>query len=141
LPAELGFRQGQADTIRLVLAKFRELGSARQVFLWLRSVDLKMPVVLRNVDVCKLAWKAPAYHSVMQILHNPLYAGAYAYGRKAQRTRIIDGRARKVSGFDKPLELASGGRRSALRNGRVQGHTSASKCASVPVSASSFSPY
>lgn len=93
-----------ADTIRLVLAKFRELGSARQVFLWLRSVDLKMPVVLRNVDVCKLAWKAPAYHSVMQILHNPLYAGAYAYGRKAQRTRIIDGRARKVSGFDKPLE-------------------------------------
>lgn len=93
-----------ADMIRLVLAKFRELGSARQVFLWLRSVDLKMPVVLRNVDVCKLAWKAPAYHSVMQILHNPLYAGAYAYGRKAQRTRIVDGRARKVSGFDKPRE-------------------------------------
>ncbi|MFW8642419.1 recombinase family protein [Rhizobium beringeri] len=46
-----------------------------------------MPVVLRNVDVCKLVWKAPAYHSVMQILHNPLYAGAYAFGRRAQRTR------------------------------------------------------
>src|SRR5438876_5196795 len=44
--------------IRLVFAKFAELGSARQVFLWLRSVDLKMPVVLRNVDVCKLVWKA-----------------------------------------------------------------------------------
>ena len=69
------------DTIRLVFAKFRELGSARQVFLWLRSADIKMPVVLRNLDVCKLAWKAPAYHSVMQILHNPLYAGAYAFGR------------------------------------------------------------
>jgi hypothetical protein len=93
-----------AEMVRLVFAKFRELGSARQVFLWLRSTDLKMPVVLRNIDVYKLVWKAPAYHSVMQILHNPLYAGAYAFGRKTQRTRIVDGRARKVSGFDKPRE-------------------------------------
>jgi DNA invertase Pin-like site-specific DNA recombinase len=90
------------QTIHLVFAKFRELGSARQVFLWLRSADIKMPVVLRNIDVYKLIWKAPAYHSVMQILHNPLYAGAYAYGRRTQRTKIVDGRARKVSGFDKP---------------------------------------
>ena len=92
------------ETVRLVFAKFRELGSARQVFLWLRSADLKMPVVRRNIDAYKLIWKAPAYHSVMQILHNPLYAGAYAFGRRAQRTRIVDGRARKVSGFDKPRE-------------------------------------
>jgi DNA invertase Pin-like site-specific DNA recombinase len=92
------------EMVRLVFAKFRELGSARQVFLWLRSADLKMPVILRNIDVYKLLWKAPAYHSVMQILHNPLYAGAYAFGRKTQRTRIVDGRARKVSGFDKPRE-------------------------------------
>jgi DNA invertase Pin-like site-specific DNA recombinase len=93
-----------AETIRLVFAKFRELGSARQVFLWLRSTDIKMPVVLRNVDVCKVIWKAPAYHSVIQILHNPLYAGAYAFGRRAQRTQVVDGRARKVSGFGKPRE-------------------------------------
>lgn len=93
-----------AETVRLVLAKFRELGSGRQVFLWLRAADIKMPVVLRNVEVCKLVWKAPAYHAVMQILHNPLYAGAYAFGRKGQRTRVVDGRARKVSGFDKPME-------------------------------------
>ncbi len=93
-----------ADAIRLVFAKFRELGSARQVFLWLRSAGIRMPVVLRNVAVCKLVWKAPAYHSVMQILHNPLYAGAYAFGRKAQRTQITDGRARKTSGSAKPRE-------------------------------------
>jgi hypothetical protein len=40
----------------------------------------------------------------MQILHNPLYAGAYAFGKNAQRTRIVDGRAHKVSGFRKPRE-------------------------------------
>jgi DNA invertase Pin-like site-specific DNA recombinase len=93
-----------AGAVRLVFAKFRELGSARQVFLWLRSADLKMPVVLRNVDVYKLIWKAPAYHSVMQILHSPLYAGAYAFGRRAQRTRVIDGRARKTNGIRKPRD-------------------------------------
>ena len=92
------------DTIRLVFAKFRELGSARQVFLWLRAADIKMPVVLRNVDVYKLIWKAPAYHSVMQILHNPLYAGACAFGRRVQRTRIVDGRARKANGIRRPRE-------------------------------------
>ena len=51
-----------------------------------------MPVVRRNIDVYKIVWKAPVYHAVMQILHNPLYAGAYAFGRRAQRTRIVDGR-------------------------------------------------
>jgi DNA invertase Pin-like site-specific DNA recombinase len=96
--------QHVADTIRLVFTKFRELGSARQVFLWLRSAGIRMPVVLRNVDVCKLIWKAPAYHSVMQILHNPLYAGAYAFGRHAQRTKITDGRARKINGLAKPRD-------------------------------------
>jgi DNA invertase Pin-like site-specific DNA recombinase len=93
-----------AETIRLVFAKFRELGSARQVFLWLRSAGVNLPVVLRNIDVYKLTWKAPAYHTVIQILHNPLYAGAYAYGRRTQRTKVVDGRARKVSGFDKPRD-------------------------------------
>ncbi|WP_325051883.1 recombinase zinc beta ribbon domain-containing protein [Sinorhizobium meliloti] len=63
-----------------------------------------MPVVLRNVEVRKLVWKAPAYHSVMQVLHNPLYAGAYAFGRRAQRTLIIDGRARKANGLRKPRD-------------------------------------
>ena len=49
-----------AETIRLVFAKFRELGSARQVFLWLRAAAIRMPVVVRNIDVYKLIWKAPA---------------------------------------------------------------------------------
>ena len=86
----------------MVFTKFRELGSARQVFLWFRSAAIKMPVVRRNIGVYKVVWKAPAYHTVVQILHNPLYAGAYAFGRTAQRTQIVDGRAHKVSGIRKP---------------------------------------
>ncbi|MER9196902.1 hypothetical protein NKI13_27150 [Mesorhizobium australicum] len=52
-----------------------------------------MPVVLRNVQIYKLSWKAPVYYTVMQILHNSLCAGAYAFGRIAQKTRIV-GRSR-----------------------------------------------
>lgn len=92
------------EAIRLVFAKFRELGSARQVFLWLRAANVKMAVMRRNVDVCKMEWKAPAYHSVMQILHNPVYAGAYAFGRVGQRTSIVDGRSRKTNGRKKPRD-------------------------------------
>lgn len=87
-----------------MFAKFRELGSARQVFLWLRSANIAMPVVLRNVDIYKLIWKVPPYHSVMQILHSPIYAGAYAVGRRMERTKIVDGRARTVSGLDRPRD-------------------------------------
>ncbi len=52
-----------------------------------------------NIDVYKVIWKTPAYQSVMQILHSPIYAGAYAFGRGMQRKRIIDGRARTRSGL------------------------------------------
>jgi hypothetical protein len=39
---------------------------------------------------------------VWAILTNPLYAGAYAYGRREVRTQIVDGRARKSKGHNKP---------------------------------------
>ena len=36
------------DAIQLVFAKFQELGSARQAFLWVRDAALQLPVVRRN---------------------------------------------------------------------------------------------
>jgi hypothetical protein len=32
-----------------------------------------------------------------------VYAGAYVFGRTTQRTRIVDGRARKTTGHTKPM--------------------------------------
>jgi DNA invertase Pin-like site-specific DNA recombinase len=75
------------EVIRLLFEKFRELGSARQVFLWTREASLSLPVAERNCTVRRIAWRAPAYHSVVQVLHNPIYAGAYAFGRSTKRTR------------------------------------------------------
>ncbi len=90
-------------TIHLLFRKFRELGSARQVFLWMRQSQLRLPVVRRNLAICRIEWQAPAYHTVLQVLQNPLYAGAYAFGRTSQRTHMVDGRARKTEGHRKTM--------------------------------------
>lgn len=95
--------QRVGDAIRLVFDRFRTLGSARQVMLWAQDAALKLPVVRRNTAVCKIEWRPAAYHTVLQMLRHPAYAGAYVFGRKAQRTRIVDGRARKTEGHSKPM--------------------------------------
>jgi DNA invertase Pin-like site-specific DNA recombinase len=92
-----------ADAIRLVLDKFRELGSARQVLLWAQDSALKLPVMRHNLSICKIEWRPAAYHTVLQILQHPIYAGAYVFGRTCDRTRVVDGRARKTTGHSKPM--------------------------------------
>jgi hypothetical protein len=39
----------------------------------------------------------------VQVLHNPLYAGAYSFGRRGERTRVVDGRAKKTMGHNKAM--------------------------------------
>ena len=39
-----------------------------------------------------------------RILKNPVYAGAFAYGRISTRSRIIEGRAGKTAGNGVPME-------------------------------------
>ena len=89
--------------IRLLFEKFQELGSARQVLLWAQDSGLHLPATRRNLSVCKIEWRPAAYHTVLQILRHPIYAGAYVFGRTTQRTRVVDGRARKTTGHSKPM--------------------------------------
>jgi hypothetical protein len=35
--------------------------------------------VRRNLTLCRIEWRAPAYHSVVQILQNPIYTGIFCY--------------------------------------------------------------
>ena len=58
------------EAIRLVFRKFSEFGSARQILLWAQQCGLKLPVVRRNLTVCRIEWQLPAYHTVLQILQN-----------------------------------------------------------------------
>lgn len=92
------------EAMRLLFRKFAELGSARQVLLWLRDAGLRLPVVRPGSRGVRIVWQAPAYHNVLLPLRNPTYAGAYVFGRTEFRTQIADGRARKTSGHKKPRE-------------------------------------
>ena len=93
-----------SDAIRLLFRKFHELGSVRQVFLWASQAAVKLPVLRQSSTGSKIEWREPAYHTVLQVLKHPMYAGAYVFGRTTQRTQVIDGRARKSVGHQKSLE-------------------------------------
>ena len=93
-----------AEAIRLVFSKFHELGSARQVFLWTKQAGVKLPVYRQSATGSRIDWREPAYHTIVQVINHPMYAGAYVFGRTTQRTQIIDGRARKSMGHHKPME-------------------------------------
>jgi DNA invertase Pin-like site-specific DNA recombinase len=82
------------EAVQLVLAKFMELGTARQVLLWLLEHGLRLPVANARGEV---HWTRPAYSTVHQILSNPVYAGAYAYGKTEQTVRYENGEPRRSS--------------------------------------------
>jgi DNA invertase Pin-like site-specific DNA recombinase len=80
--------------IAAIFERFSELGSVRAVWLWLRSEELKIPV-LRHGDV-EPVWIEPTYAAVHRVLTHPSYAGAYVYGRTRRARRVDDdGRVRQ----------------------------------------------
>src|SRR5437870_4123949 len=86
------------QAIRLVLQKFDELGSTRQVLLWLRRERISVPVTRGGKAGRYTEWASPMYTRVHAIVTNPFLAGAYVYGRSASRSTIVDGRIRRTSG-------------------------------------------
>ena len=91
--------------LALVVQKFGELGSARQVLLWMHQEQITLPVLQRDpVWGDRLNWRLPHYNSILNLLQNPLYAGAYAFGRTETRTRVIAGVPHKSRGHHRPRE-------------------------------------
>ena len=90
------------QSLELVFNKMTELGSVRQVLLWLRQEKVKLPALPCDRSKPEMIWKIPIYNTVLKILKNPAYAGAYAFGKTEARTKVVDGRARKTAGHYKP---------------------------------------
>ena len=90
--------------IELVFRKFAELGSARRLYFWLCEQGIQMPAVASAASMERVVWKAPRYHCLLSLLQNPLYAGAYAYGRSKTSVRIEDGRKRVVETLSRKPE-------------------------------------
>ena len=79
--------------VRLIFKRFRIDGSALAVVRYFVRHGLEMP--RRDPTTHELHWAAPRYSLVARVLRNPLYAGAYAYGRHEQRTALVDGQVRR----------------------------------------------
>ena len=97
-------RQVQESIVEVFL-QFRRVGSVRQVLLWYRQE--KVPLCSYRRDAHgrqEVRWALPGYNRILAILKNPVYAGAFAYGRTSTRSRIIEGRARKTAGDSVPME-------------------------------------
>jgi DNA invertase Pin-like site-specific DNA recombinase len=86
---EVLFHPDQAITeaIHCVFEKFAEMGSVRQVWLWFRSQGLSFPS--QSNSSSEIRWITPTYTGIHQVLTNPVYAGAYTYG-KTNQERYVD---------------------------------------------------
>src|ERR1700736_3604413 len=75
------------EVIRLVFQKFRELGSARQVLLWMASQNVHFPYPSNGRTLTSFEWRPIRDRNIISILKNPFYAGVYASARARSAPR------------------------------------------------------
>jgi DNA invertase Pin-like site-specific DNA recombinase len=69
--------------VRLIFAKFGELGTLHGVLRWLVDHGVELGMRLRaGPDKGALVWRRPNRMTLQNMLHSPAYAGIYAYGRR-----------------------------------------------------------
>jgi DNA invertase Pin-like site-specific DNA recombinase len=79
------------EAIALVFRKFGELGTVRQTLWWFLEHGVQLPV--RPISG-ELTWRRPSYGMLYRILSNPMYGGAYAYGKSEQILQYEEGEPR-----------------------------------------------
>lgn len=86
------------SAIQLLFDTFERTGSATQTARYFREQGLKFPRRIHSgAQKGELLWGPVDHSRILEILHNPRYAGAFAYGRT--RTR------RKLNGKSGPLKV------------------------------------
>lgn len=80
---------------QLIFDKFEELGTAYAVLHYLVRHGIQLGMrPQRGPQRGQLVWRRPALSTLFQVLHHPLYAGAYAYGRHATVRTVAGGTVR-----------------------------------------------
>lgn len=74
------------EAIELVFRTFRRLGSAMQTLKWFRKQAVALPSRPYHMKG-QVHWVIPNHGQIQRLLHNPRYAGCFAYGRTRTRQR------------------------------------------------------
>ena len=83
------------DAVRLLFQTFQRTGVARQVVRYFREEKLLFPRRMHcGPHKGEIIWRDLLLKQAVSVLHNPRYAGAYAFGRHRFRT-LPDGRSRR----------------------------------------------
>jgi DNA invertase Pin-like site-specific DNA recombinase len=79
------------QAVALVFQKFGELGTVRQTLSWFLEHGLQLPA--RSVSG-EITWRRPSFGVLYRMLSNPIYGGAYAYGKTESTIRYEQGEPR-----------------------------------------------
>ena len=86
------------EGIRLIFRKFREIGSVRQTYLWFHAEGIELPVHRTGRGPARIVFKLPTQTFIWDVLRNPIYAGAYVYGRRPIEAVVEQGEVRRRQG-------------------------------------------
>ncbi len=84
-------------SIELVFARFTSLGSCQKVLRSLRDDGILLPRRQHGgLHAGEVLWRKPTAAALIEILHNPAYAGAFVYGRRPQHPDRRPGQQRQI---------------------------------------------
>ena len=84
------------SAINMLFETFDRMGSATKTARFFRDQGLLFPTRLQSgLNKGELVWALPHYARILQVLHNPRYAGAFVFGRLRCR-RLADGRTATI---------------------------------------------
>jgi hypothetical protein len=90
------------QAVMLVFERFRIDGSAYAVMRYFVRHELTIPV--RDASTGEVRSVPPRHSLILAMLHNPIYTGAYVFGRREERKALVDGKLHRRHVERLPIE-------------------------------------
>jgi hypothetical protein len=94
------------QSVALAFTTFRKTGSIRQTFKWFHENAIELPVNKPRDGKFRIVFKLPTLALIHHVLQNPIYAGAYVFGRRPCQVRVVDGALKRGQRSPVALERA-----------------------------------